>query len=563
MKRGQAAALVCTALLLLVTAYPAAWLAFRALRDSSGAWTLANLRTVFDTARLREGAVNTLLLALVGAAFAVVSGGGLAALAARTDAAGRALIRPLALAPYLVPPIVASLAWIVLADGQGGLLNALLAWTGCGLRVEIFSFWGVALVGGLVCSPAAFLILHEAFAGLDGELEEVARVCGASGLVVWRRVILPAVWPALAAAGLLCALLCVAQFGVQAPIGMPANVWTLSTLIYSTSLVGPVDLGLASAMALLLAAAGAVLLLLQRAVVRRAAPRRANARPARRLALGLWRWPVAGLLALYAAVALLLPYGALLLRSLRPFNIHAGMSAQQLLSGWDAGVWAQLARDEVVRRAFGHSFVLATATAALSCLLGAVGGWVLYRGRSRGRDLLEGLFLTTPALSGVVVGLAVLLAFGGAPFWLYGTYLILLVAYVAREAATGLKAAESALRTTPAELDDAARVCGAGGLQLARRIWWPLLRPALAAGAALSFIAAFREVGASSMLYSHGREVLGSLLMVVWQDGRYQDLAALALAGGLAAMLGSALVYRVVRGPIACAAARRTSASWS
>ncbi len=549
MKRGQAAVLLCAVLLLLVTAYPAAWLTFRALRDPSGAWTLENLRAVFAAPRLREGAINTLLLALTGAAFAAVSGGVLAALAARTDAPGRALIRPLALAPYLVPPIVASLAWIVLADGQGGLLNVLLARAGTSLHVEIFSFWGVAFVGGLVCSPVAFIILHEAFSGLDGELEEAARVCGASEPLVWRRVILPAVWPALAAAGLLCALLCNAQFGVQAPIGMPANVWTLSTLVYSTSLVGPVDLGLASAMALLLAAAGALLLVLQRVAARRAAPRRANARPARRLALGRWRWPVAGLLALYAAVALVLPYGALLLRSLRPFNLHAGMSAHQLISGWDAGVWARLWRDEVVRRAFRHSFILATATAALCCLLGAVGGWALYRRRTRGRALLEWLFFATPALSGVVVGLAVLLAFGGAPFWLYGTYLILLIAYVAREAATGLKAAEAALRGTPTELDEAARVCGAGAFQLAQRIWWPLLRPTLAAGAALSFIAAFREVGASSMVYSHGHEVLGSLLMVVWQDGRYQELAALALAGGLAAMAGSALVYRVVRGP--------------
>lgn len=553
-RAAAAAATACFAAVLLLTVYPVGRLVFRALTTADGVWTLDNLRAALAVPRLREGLFNTLLLSALSSVGAIAVGGTLAALAARTDAWARPWIKPLALAPYLVPPIVASLAWIVLADGHGGLLNAALAAAGLGARFEIFSMGGMVFVGVLLGAPVAFLILHEALSGLDGDLEDQARVCGAAEFGVWRRIVLPLLAPSLAAAALLCALQFSAQFGVHAPIGMPANVWTLTTLIYSATMVGPIDLGQASAMSLLLVAVGLVLLALQRTLLVRAAPRAAG-RPPRRLALGWWALPGAFFIAAYAVVVLLLPYGALLMRSLRPFNIHAGMTAAAATGGWSLAAWRELAGDGTASRALIHSLLLGAATAAGSCLLGAVGGWVIFRGRIprqggvMGRGLLHAAFVSMSAFSGVVLGLAVLLAFGGAPFWLYGSWGILLIAYLAREAATGLAAVEGPLRRVSREFDDAARVCGAGAVNAARRLWWPYLRPSLAAGAALAFIASFREVGASSLLYGYGREVVGSLLIIVWHDGRYQKLSALALASGLAAIAAVALIHRVVRDP--------------
>jgi len=101
---------------------------------------------------------------------------------------------------------------------------------------------------------------------------------------------------------------------------------------------------------------------------------------------------------------------------------------------------------------------------------------------------------------------------------------------MAREMVIPLKAVEAPYRQIDRELEETAAVCGASWMRTTRTVLFPLARPALAGGAVLVFIAAFREIGASAILFSHGSEVTGSELMRLLGDGSYQAIGALAVA---------------------------------
>ena len=382
------------------------------------------------------------------------------------------------------------------------------------------------------------------------ELEEQARLCGAWRWQVFRRVTLPLLLPGLTSAALLCFVHSTIQFGIHAPIGLPANIWMLTTLIYTTTMVGPVDLGVAAALAFLLVGLSLLLLGGQQWLLtgRRYTVVTGRARPAALAELGPWKFLAFGAVTLYLVLAVALPYGVLILRSFKPFQTVVAGNLSELFFGWSLSAYSALADSPVAVRAVLNSLWLASVAAAGCVALSVVVGYLVFRTRLRGREIPHALILTAPALSGTVVGVAFIYAFGKAPLALYGTPWILLLAYMAREMATAFKTLEGPCLQLDPQLEEAAFLCGASWPVTARRILWPLVRPAAAGGAVLVFIAAFRELGASAMLYSHGNEVVGSLMMVIWHDGRYQDISAFAVASAVICLSGAGILRVCIGG---------------
>jgi iron(III) transport system permease protein len=89
------------------------------------------------------------------------------------------------------------------------------------------------------------------------------------------------------------------------------------------------------------------------------------------------------------------------------------------------------------------------------------------------------------------------------------------------------------------ELEESAQMSGAGWLQLFRRIVLPLLMPGLVAGWIYILIVSVRELGASVLLYSPGKEVLS---IVIWEQYRNGQLPQVAATG---VMLVGALIVLV------------------
>ena len=123
--------------------------------------TLDNFRTAYfapETARLF---VNSVQFAVGSAVFALVVGTALAWMNERTNTPFKTLFFALAIIPLVIPGILFTVSWIMLASPKIGLINlALQKLTGTDtVFVDIYTMAGMIWVDGLHYSPMAFLLM--------------------------------------------------------------------------------------------------------------------------------------------------------------------------------------------------------------------------------------------------------------------------------------------------------------------------------------------------------------------------------------------------------------------
>ncbi|MDA1195361.1 MAG: iron ABC transporter permease [Planctomycetota bacterium] len=469
--------------------WPLALVAGRAMEDLALFW-----RTVAGP-EAREALVGTLVLSCGATLVALLLGAPAAWLTTRTDIRGRGFFASALALPYVVPPYIAALAWITLADPDVGLLNRLL---GRG-AFDIFSMGGLVWVLGLSFYPYVFLTVRAALQSADPALEDAARMSGAGPWRVVRDIALPLARPALLSSGGLVFMATASAFGAPVLIGNRAGLEFLSTRIFDVGFGDMGSLGEASSLACLLFAFALVPLLVrgrQHAVLTGKA-----ARPTR-VTLGRARAPVEALLALVVMAAVVLPVGALALTSflrvagdLRPSNFTLEKFGEVLGEARNT-------------RALFTSLGLAAGAATICAGLGFLLAWLQVKTKLRGRHVLAGLAALPLATPGTVLALGLFLAWL-APIRLVYTVWILLIAYVAKHVALAARALAEGIGAVDDALPEAARLSGAKGLFLLRTIWLPLVLPSLLAAWFLVFMPSFSELTMSVILMGPEIETIG------------------------------------------------------
>jgi len=122
----------------------------------------------------------------------------------------RTIVDALVVLPMVLPPSVLGYYLLVLF-GRHGVVGRVLAEV-FGVRL-VFTAAGAALAAGVVAFPLMAKGAQAAFARVERELEEVARVHGLSPWRVFREVTLPLAAPGLAVAVTLAALRSLGEFG--------------------------------------------------------------------------------------------------------------------------------------------------------------------------------------------------------------------------------------------------------------------------------------------------------------------------------------------------------------
>ncbi|HYE90592.1 MAG TPA: ABC transporter permease subunit, partial [Terriglobales bacterium] len=240
--------------------------------------------------------------------------------------------------------------------------------------------------------------------------------------------------------------------------------------------------------------------------------------------LGPARWGVLlfGILVFVLAVAA--PYLTLL--------------AVSLSKSWGLEFWQNLTlrhyrfvllEYDVTRRAILNSLVLAAAAATLAVLIGSLVGWIDLRTTARGRKLLDYVSLIPLGLPGIVVAVALIQFWLRMPIPIYGTLLIILLAYTGRYVPLGVRSANAAFRQIDPALEESARVTGAGWLRTFRSVTLPLARPGLFAGWLLVFVPALQELSASILLFSSESITLAVAVYNLYETGAREPVAALAI----------------------------------
>ena len=174
--------------------------------------------------------LETLQLATATTIFALLIGAPIAWLVTRSDLPWKGALRTLLTIPYIVPPYIAAVAWINLANPQVGLLNNVF---GEG-ALDIYSFGGLTWVLTLSFFPYVFLTVRSALENADPALEDAARMSGAGTWRVFRHISLPLMLPSMLASAGLVFMATASAFGAPALLGAAAGIDVLSTRIYES-----------------------------------------------------------------------------------------------------------------------------------------------------------------------------------------------------------------------------------------------------------------------------------------------------------------------------------------
>jgi iron(III) transport system permease protein len=458
----------------------------------------------------------------------LVLGCGLAWLTARCEFPGRrwldwGLMLPLALPAYVLAFVVQGLFDTAgpvqrLMSQVPGLDEAAFEARGTG--------WVIAVLT-LAFYPYVYLLARAAFLGIGRGTLEAARLLGLGSWGTFFRVVLPTARPAIVAGLALAVMETLADFGAVSIF----NYDTFTTAIYK-AWFGLFNLPAAAQLASLLLLLVALALAGERRL-RGAARFHETARgaPPPRINLAGWR----GLLAATSggavvALGFVLPMAQLL--------------AWLMLSG-GSGL------DERYRTLLAHTLMLGGSAAAVTVVGALLVGLARRELRDRPSRIAADLSSLGYALPGSVLAVGVMMSFASidnalSTLWqlaggsslgpvLSGSIAALLLAYLVRFLAVAVGPVGSALERLRPSVVEAARTLGARGLDLARRVYLPLLRPGLSTAALLVLVEVMKEMPATLLLRPFGWDTLAVRIFEFTSEGDWQRAAlpavTLVLAG--------------------------------
>ena len=247
---GEATLRLVASLFVLFLAAPVITLVVRSFLTGS-------LAVAASTEAVMDALVLSIVTTTAALLISVVLGLPLAFVLARRNFRGKTLVETVVALPIVLPPSVAGLA-LLLVFGRRGLLSAPFELLGFSVP-----FTTVAVVIAMVFVAAPFFIRSATtgIAAVDGDLEDAARVDGATEWRVFRAVTAPLAASALAAGIVLTWARALGEFG--ATIMFAGNIagrtQTLPLVVYSEFQGGTLDASIAAA-AILIMAAFAVLI---------------------------------------------------------------------------------------------------------------------------------------------------------------------------------------------------------------------------------------------------------------------------------------------------------------
>ena len=527
---------VCVALTVYLAVIPLGFLLWQSFftpqtAEKAAQFTFQNYIDAYVSGETWALFRNSLEFAVGTSCFSFVVGATLAWMNERTNTPFKRLFYGLSIIPLIIPSVLFTVAWILLASPKIGILNLVLKdFLGLEHHVfDIYTVWGMIWVDGLHYSPMAFLLMSAAFRAMDPALEESAMMSGASVLQVAWRVTLKLSWPAVFATILILFVRAIESFEVPALLGLPVGIEVFTSSIYQAVHRYPSQVGLASAYAVALLLITAVGVYFQSRLSSRgsryATMTGKGFRP-RQIDLGKWRYLTAGIFIVYFLLIVVLPFSVLLWSSFQKFYTVPSWKALHNLT---LDPYRFIVTYPSLTTAVWNSLFLAVGTAAIVMLVTSVICWIVVKTKLRGRWILDGVASLPLVYPGLVLGLAIMIFYLNVDIGVYGTIWIMFIAYVTRFMPYGLRYNTTSMLQIHKELEESAAMSGASWGTTFWRVILPLLKPGLVAGFIYVMIVSIRELSSSILLYSPGTEVVSVVIWELWENGQYVELSALGV----------------------------------
>ena len=443
---------------------------------------------------------------------------------------------------YMMPGISTVLAWIMLMDPSFGLFNVAL--TQLPFIDEgpfnIFSIQGIVWTHIMANGVSVkVMLMTPAFRNMDASMEEAARVSGASTIRTMLRVTLPLMISPMVLVFALQLLRIFQSFETELLLGGPIGFFVYSTKIFAMVRQNDIpDYGGATVLASITLLLIAVIIPMQRWIIsrKRYTTVTGSFKPGL-ISLGKWNGVVFGSI---LGLLLLLTIGPAIALIVGSFMTRVGYF--NLNTVWTLAHWDYVLSDNLFFIAMRTTLALAITSAILSPLLFSMIAYILVRTRLSGRWVLDLIIWGSGAIPGILSSLGLLWLFlGPFPFpglenfkplfFLYGTLWALLLVVIIQGNTTGTNIMKGVFVQIGADMEEAARIAGAGWIRTYFTIWVPLLMPTLILLMTLNFTVAAGTVSSIILIADRGTMTL-SLLALEYADpgiGRREEASIVGL----------------------------------
>ncbi|KKB11742.1 ABC transporter permease [Devosia geojensis] len=484
---------------------------------------------------------NTMILGFGVAAGCVLIGGYLAWLVVMTDIPFRRTIGLMATLPFMIPSFATALAWGSLfrnsrVGGQVGFLE------GLGLAVPDWLAWGI--VPTLIVLIAhyyslAFTVIAAALATVNSDLVEAAQIAGAKRGRILMGIILPVALPAIVAGASLTFAGAVSNFAAPALLGLPVRMQTLATRLFGLIEVGQTARGYV--IAILLIAVSALFLWFGNKVIsgrRSYATITGKGGRAKRFELAGARLPLFAVALAICVLTTIVPVLILIASSMAPsssalfsnWTLHYWFGASDpAIAQGQAGVW----HNPFILSATSLTVGLGVTVAVTGTALGLIVAFVLARhGRGPLAGAINQLSFLPLLVPGIAFGAAYIALFG-APIGplpaLYGTFPLLVIAGTAYLLPFAVQTGRAVIQQVSGDLDESARLTGAGFFRRMGAITVPLAIRGLAAGALIVFVKIMRDLSLVVLLFTPTTPLLAVLAYRYASEGFTQFANAITV----------------------------------
>lgn len=479
--------LIPAAVLAVFFIYPVVSIVSRGLVGPSG-FDWQAFADVLGRARMRSILWFTIWQAAASAGLALLVGIPVAHLCYRRTFAGRRWIRALITVPFVLPTVVVGLAFRTLL-APSGLLD-FLHWDA--------SVYAILLAHLFFNAAVVVRTVGAGWEHLDIRPTEAARSLGAGPVRAFATVTLPAIAPAIAAAGTMVFLFCATSFGVVLVLG-GARYSTLETEIYrQTAQVGDLrTAAVLSVLQLLLVALVLVIAGRLRGRTERMMRLRGVAETARPLSARDFIAIAAGV---FTVALVVVPMSALVVRS---FRTPAGWGLSNYRNLATAGEHNVLLVSGT--QALLNSLQAALIAATIAMVVGLLLSVVLSRRpraapARRAISALDGLMMLPLGVSAVTLGFGFLIALDRPPLDLRSSALLVPLAQAMVVTPLVVRMILPVIRSADDRLRQAAAVLGSAPVRAWAGVDLPIMRRALLTAVAFALAMALGEFGATSFV---------------------------------------------------------------
>ncbi|PYZ99027.1 ABC transporter permease [Alteribacter lacisalsi] len=489
-------------------------------------------------AQYTEILVNSLMLGFGVVIGASILAAPLAFFMARTELRKHRWIDIVLIIPFMTPPYIGAMGWI-LSMQPNGYAEQLLPFLS-GVTPYFFTYFGMVLVMSLHLFPFIYLIMRNTLQNIGGRLEEAGLIHGGSFQYRLRKIIVPLFFSGYSMGALLVFVKTIGEFGTPVTLGNRIGFYVLTSEIHRYTSVWPLDFGTAAILSTMLLSVSITIWYIQQWMVARRHDKVVSGKGQTSAFTPLGKYRIFAWIYLFVVLGLAIgvPY----------FSV---VSTAFLRVQGDGLALSNLTTQHMVNLFTGsglnallNSVWLAAIAATIAVAIGIWVAIVIMRKKGVTEKSMDFLSLAPNTVPGIVVVVGLIL-FWNAPWnpgMIYNTWMMLVATYVILYLPFTVQNIKAIYGQLGDSLFQAAKMSGAGPIYILRTVLIPLIIPGILAGWIMSFTISMRELVGSLILRPPNMHTSATFIYSQFEQGT----AALGMAMALVSVGFTTVVLIVV-----------------